>query len=187
MEAIDGAHAKLADLELANDCVGKALQQMIGAYLTKESERTQAVAKVPEEWDSAMKAISVRRKHLGYAVDALEKAQWWCVEAVRCHYRRYRACSLMPTAASNRLKWLDRECALISKLRAFLQQRRDVAPDSIHQKYYVAWLDAQLERLATMFIAPAALKPRSSSGHVIATMVALSDHTGAFPRKTLTS
>ncbi|KAH8061142.1 hypothetical protein JL722_4441 [Aureococcus anophagefferens] len=146
-------HDKLADLELANDCVGKALQAMIVAYLSAESEKTQAPAKVPEAWDVAMRGVAARRKHLTYAVDALEKAQWWGVEAVRCHYRRHRACALSMSTAANRLRWLDRECALIGKLRAFLRQRREMAPDSIHQKYYVAWLDSQLERLASMFVA----------------------------------
>mmetsp|Transcript_15226 Transcript_15226/g.52795 ORF Transcript_15226/g.52795 Transcript_15226/m.52795 type:complete len:1495 (+) Transcript_15226:68-4552(+) len=153
LEALDAEHDKLADLELANDCVGKALQAMIVAYLSAESEKTQAPAKVPEAWDVAMRGVAARRKHLTYAVDALEKAQWWGVEAVRCHYRRHRACALSMSTAANRLRWLDRECALIGKLRAFLRQRREMAPDSIHQKYYVAWLDSQLERLASMFVA----------------------------------
>ncbi|KAH8093406.1 hypothetical protein JL720_4538 [Aureococcus anophagefferens] len=106
---------------------------MIVAYLSAESEKTQAPAKVPEAWDVAMRGVAARRKHLTYAVDALEKAQWWGVEAVRCHYRRHRACALSMSTAANRLRWLDRECALIGKLRAFLRQRREMAPDSIHQ------------------------------------------------------
>ena len=153
LERLDEDLEYLKDVEAANDAVGKALQKMIVAHVQEAIDEKRDNKDPPAAWELATKGIKCRKVHLAYAIDTLDKGVWWGEEALRCHYRRHRASQLFSKQCNKKQDWLGIEAGYCRQLRAVMEDRLSKAPRTVAQRYYVEWLQNQLQRLKEQYVA----------------------------------